>query len=301
LRDAVAIEMGPLASSSSNKRKDKEVTSRSTGSSRFEEEAEAECRRQSSAPPSQRECRPDREQSSASIWSRAETPRVVASLSSGAPPYLPVTPISSSYEPSRKRPRYHHEAPYFYGQHSSSMMSRVTTNTPPLHVSSPMIGMTRSTPPSQVMSPMLAPVLSRNTPPSSHAAMSPMIGVTRMTPPQQVYQPPAPRSAGQLSHPGSFFHQQFIHTGYSNQRYHPAPNSAPRSTTSSARAGGSHFVPQSSEQPLAEPGILEPTVHNSDFELFNGELLSDQESDREGTRSPSPFRFHYHRDYPDSI
>jgi hypothetical protein len=283
--------MGPLANSISNKRKEK--VSPSAGSSLFEEEAEI--RRQSSAPPSQRECRPDREQtSSASTWSRAETPRV-ASVSSGAPPYLPVTPISSSYEPSRKRPRYHHETPYLYGQHPSPIMSRVTTNTSPVQVSSPMIGMTRCTPPSQVMSPMFA--VSRNTPPSSQA-MSPMIGVTRMTPPQQVYQPPAaaPRSACQLSHPGS----QFNHPGY-YQRYYTAPSSAPRSTASSARAGRSHFVPQSSEQqPLAEPGMLEPTFHNSEFDLFNGELLSDQ-SDREGTHSPSPFRFHYHRDYPDYI
>lgn len=289
--------MGPLASSSSYKRKEK--VSPSMGSSRlFEEEAAgAEFRRQSAAPPSQRECRPDRQQSSASIWSRAETPRV-ASLSSGAPPYLPVTPISSSYEPSRKRPRYHHEPqPYFYGHHSSPMIRRVTSNTTPIQVSSPMIGMTRSTPPSQeVMSPMVA--VSRNTPPSSQEAKSPMIGVTRMTPPQQVCQPPAPRSAGrQLSHPG--FH--FNHAGSYHQRYYPAPNSAPRSTISSARAGRSHFVPQSSEQqPLAEPGMPEPVVPNSDFDLFNGELLSDQ-SDREGTQSPSPFRFHYHRDYPDSI
>jgi hypothetical protein len=287
--------MGPLASSSSNKRKDK--VSPNTGSSRFEEEAGAEFRRQqSSAPPSQRECRPDREQSGASIWSRAETPRV-ASLSSGTtPPYLPVTPISSSHEPSRKRPRYHHEPPYFYGQHSSPMITRITSNTATVQVASPMIGMTRSTQPSQVLSPMIA--VSRNTPPSSQEAMSPMIGVIRMTPPQQVYQPPAPRSAGQLSllsHPG--FH--FNHAGY-YQRYYPAPNSAPRSTTSSARAGRSHFVPQSLEQPLAEPGVLESIVHNSDFDLFNGELLSDQ-SDREGTQSPSPSRFHYHRDYPDSI
>jgi hypothetical protein len=126
----VAQHVGPVGAALVKKPDKQESTDINEPNRRALQLFEEDRRRATSAPAQlrPRELRPDRSQSCSS-WSPMETPRV--SMPSGGPPYLPVTPVSSSR--SRKRPRYYDtpmiQSPHSYNGHPSSQ--HPPTNTPP--------------------------------------------------------------------------------------------------------------------------------------------------------------------------
>ena len=138
LRDAVALKLGPLGVVSANKSKTERRVDRE--SKQVEEDEERTYGRASSAfpPPTmaQRELKPDAAPIVGSgVWA-AGTPRGPYS-SSGAPPYLPVTPVSSSYRHHNKRPRYFHESPLTHPNEQYATSRPFQTSTPPWRVYPP--------------------------------------------------------------------------------------------------------------------------------------------------------------------